>query len=74
MTTTRKEIKKCLEDAGFESNDDVYTSGGLRLSCDKDRVHVFRRIGANWTETWSLSYEDIKFDRFRRFVRLARSE
>lgn len=73
MTTTKIDIKKCLEEAGFEGSEDVYTNGGLRLSCAKERVHVFRRVGASWLETWSLTYEDIKYDRFRRFVRLSTS-
>lgn len=71
MTTTRSDIKKCLEEAGFGGDKDVYTSGGLRLSCAKEKVHVSRRVGSTWLETWSLTYEDIKLDRFRRFVRLA---
>jgi len=71
MTTTRNDIKKCLEEAGFGEENDIYTNGGLRLSCAKDKVHVSRRVGGSWLETWSLTYEDIKLDRFRRFVRLA---
>ena len=71
MNTTRNDIKKCLEEAGFDSDDDVYTNGGLKVSCDKDKLHVARQIEGDWLETWSLTYEDIKLDRFRRFVRLA---
>jgi len=72
MTTTKTDVKKCLEEAGFEGDsDDGYVNGELKLSCSKERVHVFRRVGASWLETWSLTYEDIKYDRFRRFVRLS---
>ena len=71
MTTTKADVKKCLREAGFDSSDDIFTNGGLRFSCTNDKVHVFRMVSGDWTETWSLTYEDIKFDRFRRFVRLA---
>ena len=67
----RGDIQKCLDEAGFESQNDVYTSGALRFSCTNDKIHVFRLVAGDWMETWSLTYEDIKFDRFRRFVRLA---
>jgi len=73
MTTTREDIQKCLEEAGFDGDNDVFTNGGLRLSCTDEKVHVSRFVSGSWTETWSLMYEDIKFDRFRRFVRLATS-
>ena len=71
MNTTRNDIKKCLEEAGFDGDEDVYTNGGLKLSCQKDKIHVARQVEGDWMETWSLTYEDIKLDRFRRFVRLA---